>query len=73
MNNDQTVDELIEELEAKGLGYSLDSTANGHREARVWKWPYVVGRYTAPKRESAWYMLKKAYDNVDWNHYAFNR
>lgn len=37
-------DTIIEILDRKGLGWSLDHTGN-LREARIWDWPSVIGRY----------------------------
>ena len=54
-----TADEIIEKLEALGLGWSLDHI--GHLiEARVWDWPDVVGRYRPKKVEPLADMLMGA-------------
>jgi len=63
-----TVDEYIEILESRGLGWSLDHT--GHLiEARVWDWPYVVGRYRPTETIPLAQMLAKAMYEVDWTKY----
>lgn len=54
-----TVDALIEQLEKENLGFSLDHTARLY-EARVWKWPNVVGRYRPSKQEPLLHMLQQA-------------
>jgi hypothetical protein len=41
---DLTADQIIVALETHGLGWSLDHTGI-NIEARIWEWPYVVGRY----------------------------
>lgn len=60
----ETVDALIADLEARGLGRSLDNTGR-LIEARVWDWPYVIGRY----RPNATEPLAKAMRQVDWTRY----
>jgi hypothetical protein len=39
-----TVDDIIADLESRGLGWSLDHTGT-LIEARVWDWPTVIARY----------------------------
>jgi hypothetical protein len=56
------VDALIAKIEAEGLGWSLDHTGC-LIEARVWKWPSVVGRYRPAGVEPLAVMLQKAYEN----------
>jgi len=56
MNN---LEELITFLE--DLDYQWDIGHTGyHREARIWRWPHVEGRYSPAERETAYDMLKKA-------------
>jgi hypothetical protein len=56
---DAPADELIQWLEARGFGWSLDHT--GHLiEARIWDWPIVVGRYRPTKVEPLANMLRGA-------------
>lgn len=62
------VDELISELEARGLGWSLDNTGR-LIEARVWGWPEVVGRYRPHTVEPLAQMLATAMRQVDWTRY----
>ena len=57
--NAMTADEIIEKLEAKGLGWSLDHTGN-MIEASVWDWPEVIGRYRPRKVEPLADMLMGA-------------
>ena len=54
-----SVDALIEALEKEGFGFSLDHTGCLY-EARVWKWPHVVGRYRPEKQEPLLHMLQQA-------------
>lgn len=63
-----TVDDLIQDLEARGLGWSLDNTGR-LIEARVWDWPDVVGRYRPHKVEPLAEMLATAMKQVDWTKY----
>ena len=62
------IDLLIQELEAHGLSWDI-----GHLphivEARVWKWPHVIGRYRVDKIEPAATMLAKAMMEIDWRKY----
>lgn len=63
-----TVDELVQLLEERGLGWSLDHT--GHLiEARVWDWPYVIGRHRPETVLPLAEMLAKAMYEVDWTKY----
>ena len=56
---DASADELIQWLEARGFGWSLDHT--GHMiEARIWEWPTVVGRHRPAKVEPLADMLRGA-------------
>lgn len=63
-----TVDALIADLEARGLGWSLDNTGR-LIEARVWDWPYVIGRYRPNATEPLAKMLSEAMYQVDWTRY----
>ncbi len=63
-----TVDDLIGDLESRGLGWSLDHTGN-LIEARVWDWPYVIGRYRPSTVVPLAEMLAKAMYEVDWTKY----
>lgn len=54
-----TVDALIEQLEKEGYGFSLDHTSRMY-EARVWRWPHVVGRYRPHNQEPLLHMLQQA-------------
>ena len=63
-----TVDALIEDLESRGLGFSLDN-AGRLIEARVWDWPYVIGRYRPNSTEPLAKMLAEAMYQVDWPRY----
>ena len=63
-----TVDALIADLESRGLGWSLDNTGR-LIEARVWDWPYVIGRYRPNATEPLAKMLAEAMYQVDWTRY----
>jgi hypothetical protein len=63
-----TVDELIQELENRGLGWSLDNTGR-LIEARVWDWPNVIARYRPNSVEPLAKMLAEAMVQVDWARY----
>ena len=57
--SEMSADELIQWLEARGFGWSLDHT--GHMiEARIWVWPNVAGRYRPAKVEPLADMLRGA-------------
>lgn len=56
---DASADELIQWLEARGFGWSLDRTAR-LIEARIWEWPNVVGRHRPAKIEPLADMLRGA-------------
>ena len=62
------VDELIADLEARGLGWSLDNTGR-LIEARVWDWPDVIGRYRPSTVEPLAKMLAEAMRQGDWTRY----
>ena len=56
---EMSADELIQWLEARGFGWSLDHT--GHLiEARIWDWPNVVARYRPAKVEPLARMIRAA-------------
>lgn len=60
---DLTADEIIQVLEGAGYGWSLDHT--GHMvEARIWNWPWVVGRYRPGQVEPLADMLRAAISNI---------
>ena len=63
-----TADELIQILESRGLGWSLDNTGR-LIEARVWDWPNVIGRYRPHTVEPLAKMLSEAMRQVDWTQY----
>jgi hypothetical protein len=60
----KSADDIIQELEAKGLGWSLDH-CGALIEARIWQWPTVVGRYRPNKVEPLADMLSKARNNMN--------
>ena len=64
MAENPSADEIIQDLEARGLGWSLDHAGN-LIEARIWNWPYVVGRYRPHTVEPLAKMLATALQQVD--------
>ena len=60
----KTADEIIAELEAQRLGWSLDHTGN-LIEARIWRWPHVIGRYRPHKTEPLADMLRAAIADME--------
>jgi len=68
MNTNITIDDIIHDLESRGLGWSLDHTGR-IIEARVWAWPYVIGRYRPCKVEPLIDMLSQAMYGIDWEKY----
>ncbi len=67
-----TPDDLIQILESRGLGWSLDHTGN-LIEARVWDWPNVIGRYRPNTVIPLAEMLAKAMYEVDWTKYPIRK
>ena len=63
-----SADEIIQDLESRGLGWSLDHTGN-LIEARIWKWPNVIGRYRPNTVEPLAQMLGIALQQVDLNQF----
>ncbi len=63
-----TVDDIIANLELRGLGWSLDHTGR-LIEARVWDWPHVIGRYRPHTVEPLAKMLATACFELDWTKY----
>jgi hypothetical protein len=66
--NSDNVDRLVKELESRGLGWDLGNQGR-LIEARVWDWPYVIGRYRPAKVEPLSKMLATAMQEVDWDKY----
>lgn len=66
--DERSADAIIADLEARGLGWSLDNTGN-LVEARVWNWPYVIGRYRPNATEPLAHMLRKAMEGIDLAQY----
>lgn len=63
-----TADDLIRELEARGLGWDISHTGTlaGFREVRIWQWPYVIGRYRPTGSEPIAKMLAEAMKDIRW-------
>jgi hypothetical protein len=62
MKREMTADEIIMQLEALDLGWSLDYMGR-LRQATIWKWPHAIGRYRSPNpdmREPLADLLMKA-------------
>jgi len=69
---DVTADDIIADIESRGLGWSLDNTGT-LIEARVWDWPTVIGRYRPAKVEPLAKMLSAACYEVDWTKYPVKK
>lgn len=63
-----SADDLIADIESRGLGWSLDHTGR-LIDARIWDWPTVIGRYRSEKTEPLAKMLSEAMYQVDWSRY----
>lgn len=61
MSDDKTrsADDLVAKLESEGLGWDV-GRAGPLIEARVWRWPYVIGRYRPKEMKSLYEMLSCA-------------
>lgn len=57
-------DEIISDLESRGLGWSLDHSRRTI-EARIWKWPNVVASYRPESVVPLGEMLAGAYSNLN--------
>lgn len=55
----EEIDRLVADLEQRKLGWSLDHTGN-MIEARIWRWPVVIGRYRPATVEPLHQMLLAA-------------
>jgi len=66
--NTPTVDDIISDLESRGLGWSIEHTG-GLLEARVWRWPRIIARYRPATVEPLAKMLAAACYDVDWTAY----
>ena len=55
----KTIDELTTFLELKGFDWDVGHTGR-LREARVWSWPSVIGRYRPTENEPPSHMLAMA-------------
>ena len=60
-------DDLISWLEARGYGWSLDHTGR-LIEARIWDWPFVIGRYRPNSVEPLADMLRGAIQTLTSEH-----
>lgn len=62
-----TADYMVGKCEGLGLGWSLDHTGN-LIEARVWSWPWVIGRHRPqtpqPLAQMLWAALADAHRNI---------
>lgn len=63
------VDTLIADLESRGLGWDVGYTGM-LREVRIWRWPFVVGRYRPSEATPLADMLAKAMYDVDFEYYT---
>jgi hypothetical protein len=65
-----TVDELVADLESRGLGWDLSHCSNGLIEARIWHWPFVVARYRPDEMMPLAGLLAHAMYQVDFEYYT---
>jgi hypothetical protein len=65
----EKIDELIADLESRGLGWSFDHNG-GLIEARIWHWPYVIGRYRPGLMAPLVEMMQGALQQVDLDYYV---
>ena len=63
-----TVDDIIADLESRGLGWSIEHIG-GVIEARVGKWRHIIARYRPATVEPLAKMLATACYDVDWTKY----
>lgn len=63
------VDELIADLESRGLGWDVGHSGR-LREVRIWHWPYVIGRYRPNETMPLVDMLAKAMYEVNFEYYT---
>jgi hypothetical protein len=66
--NAVTVDDIIADLESRGLRWSIEHTG-ALLEARVWLWRHIIARYRPAKVEPLAKMLAAACFEVDWTKY----
>lgn len=59
-----TPDGIISELESQGYGWDIGHTGV-LRECRIWKWPYVVGRYQSSVARPIAEQLMAAIGTID--------
>jgi len=66
-----TLDELIADIESRGLGWDVGQSSPMFYEARIWDWPYVIGRHDHDFQEpiTPLLMLEKAFAQVDLTTY----
>jgi len=62
-----TLDELIADIELRGLGWDVGQSSPMFYEARIWDWPYVIGRHNHNFKEptTPLQMLEKALAQID--------
>ena len=65
-------DELIADLESRGLGWSVDHIG-GVTSVRIWDYPNVISRYYAHQTEPLVHMLGQAMFQVDWTKYPVKK
>lgn len=54
-----SVEEVIDFLELHGISWDIGNTGN-FREARIWDWPFCIGRHRPIERTSTKVMLIQA-------------
>jgi hypothetical protein len=72
MTSEHTADEIIADLEARGLGWSIKHM-DRLIECRIWKWPYLIGRYLPSEVVPLADMLLAAYSTVNLHAYPIKK
>lgn len=60
-------EELTKEIEEAGYTWDIGYGHPRYFEARIWDWPYPVGRCTVEDSSDIYGTLKKAWDDVNRN------
>ena len=64
-----TLDQITEDIEARGLWWDVGLIGPGMHEARIWEWPHVSVRVRVMNQGAGSGMnaLRKAYSELDLN------
>lgn len=67
-----TIEEITNDIEARGLWWDVGTMAAGFWEARIWEWPNVAVRvrlFKSPTNTCGMEALRQAYDELDKSKY----